>query len=382
METFVWDRHFVTGLALVDEQHHGLVDLFNQISRDLIQGNGGGESTLQQTFSRLVDYAKFHFADEEKLMHQHGLDTRHVQMHSGLHVNFMQQVTSMWNSRGLMQNPSGTFVSFLTAWLGLHILGIDQSMARQIAMIDSGHSANEAYAIEATNKDNGTVAMVKAVSKLYTVLSQLNQELASANSLLEQRVEQRTAELALANRRLEEYSHTDGLMQIANRKFFDLQFQKEWQRALREAQPLALLMIDVDYFKRYNDRYGHQAGDACLQAVARAIRVALARPTDMLARYGGEELVVILPNTDKAGAVYVAEGLCSSIAALNIAHAQSDAAPVVTVSVGVSSLLPSAQTGAADLLRLADLALYGAKAAGRNQVCDDADHSAASTNEI
>lgn len=126
-------------------------------------------------------------------------------------------------------------------------------------------------------------------------------------------------------------------------------------------------MIDVDFFKRYNDRYGHQAGDACLQAVARAVQQALLRGTDLVARYGGEELAVILPDTDADGIRVVAERVVAAVAALGLPHAESDAAPQVTVSVGAVSAVPDQRDTGAQLLASADAALYRAKAAGRNR---------------
>ena len=141
----------------------------------------------------------------------------------------------------------------------------------------------------------------------------------------------------------------------------------EWSRAHRDQQPLALLMIDVDHFKRYNDTYGHQAGDACLKAVAGVLANEAHRPADLAARYGGEEFAVVLPSIDSHGAQIVATRILKGIAKLNIAHAGNDDVGVVTVSVGVVAIVPDGCVAQDELIRTADSALYLAKRAGRNR---------------
>lgn len=378
METFVWDQNFVTGLADVDEQHRGLVALFNELSRSLF---GAGRSTpqehealLRDVFDRLIAYTEYHFAEEEALMHSAGVDARHIEVHEALHQQFVHQVRSMWSTRATMAAPGETFASFLTAWLGLHILGIDQSLARQIAAIGQGEAAACAYERDQAETDNSTQALLKMIGKLYSVLSGQNAALVQANQRLEERVAQRTHELARANEellranaRLQVFSRTDALLQIANRSCFDDRLAHDCASAFRRQRPLAVLMIDVDEFKRYNDHFGHPAGDACLQAVARAVQGCLQRATDLVARYGGEELVVILPEADAGGAAAVATRVVAQVAALALAHPASSVAACVTVSVGVAARVPRAQESAAQLLADADAALYRAKSAGRNQ---------------
>jgi len=186
---------------------------------------------------------------------------------------------------------------------------------------------------------------------------------------LEQRVAERTAQLEDANRKLAALSITDGLTGLANRRHFDDVLRTECARAARLEQPLALVMLDVDHFKTFNDRYGHQTGDACLVRVAHALAAAVRRGGDLAARYGGEEFAIVLPNTGASEARRVGETLRGAVEALAIPHAGA-AAGRVTISVGVA-LQPG--PGAADrgpdaLLRLADAALYRAKGAGRNRV--------------
>ncbi|MBU2027962.1 MAG: diguanylate cyclase, partial [Proteobacteria bacterium] len=160
----------------------------------------------------------------------------------------------------------------------------------------------------------------------------------------------------------------DGLTGIANRRHFDEFYQQEWKRALREETPLSLLLCDLDFFKNYNDTYGHQAGDDCLRAVAGVLQKGLRRPGDLAARYGGEEFIVVLPGTLREGALAVSESLRKAVEALAIPHSASAAASVVTICLGVSITVPGPGKSPADLLAAADRALYQAKEGGRNRV--------------
>lgn len=171
-----------------------------------------------------------------------------------------------------------------------------------------------------------------------------------------------------ANEELRILSNTDGLLKIANRRYFDMTFNKEWRRGIRSCQPLSLLIIDVDYFKRYNDIYGHLAGDDCLKNVAQTISRSIYRSADLVARYGGEEVAVILPNTPLDGAMNVAEAIRESLQDEHIAHKGSEISQFLTVSIGVACLVPDRNSAAAELIAAADNALYRAKGEGRNRV--------------
>ncbi|MFL9922908.1 sensor domain-containing diguanylate cyclase [Herbaspirillum lusitanum] len=171
------------------------------------------------------------------------------------------------------------------------------------------------------------------------------------------------------NQTLEKLAHQDGLTGLANRRHFDLALNEEFSRATRNASALSLVMLDVDCFKQYNDIYGHQAGDECLRRIGKVIKGVEQRPGDLAARYGGEELALLLPSTDVEGAVKVAEKICTEIHALGITHAGNPNG-VVTISAGVNSLLLARQElNAQQLLKGADEALYAAKNNGRNRVC-------------
>jgi diguanylate cyclase (GGDEF)-like protein len=173
-------------------------------------------------------------------------------------------------------------------------------------------------------------------------------------------------EQKLAQTALQHLAERDGLTGIANRRRFDDSLELEFLRAQREGHPLSLIMTDVDFFKRYNDHYGHPQGDECLRKIAAALEGASFRPADLVARYGGEEFIILMPNTDEAGARAVAERVCEHVCLLALPHAASDVAGHVTTSIGVASISPTAEQNSAALVSAADAALYAAKRAGRN----------------
>ncbi|PSN05824.1 hypothetical protein C7293_31195 [filamentous cyanobacterium CCT1] len=188
------------------------------------------------------------------------------------------------------------------------------------------------------------------------------QQLIATNQALEQ-----------ANQQLNDLSHRDALTQIANRRYFDIVLQREWKQMGRSRLPLSLIMFDVDYFKQFNDRHGHPAGDECLVTVAQTSQRVINRATDVLARYGGEEFAVILPQTNLAGAAILAEAIRTSIRNLNIVNFETATETVhVTVSLGVACQIPNRNTSLQTLIAAADEALYQAKQAGRDRtVCGE-----------
>ncbi|HKW37562.1 MAG TPA: diguanylate cyclase [Burkholderiales bacterium] len=174
-------------------------------------------------------------------------------------------------------------------------------------------------------------------------------------------------DLAAANRELESLSRQDSLTGIANRRYFDDYLQTEVKRASRDGQPLSLILADVDYFKAFNDRYGHQAGDDCLRRVANALKSVGRRPADLAARYGGEEFAMVLPATGAEGALDVAKALVRAVEQISILHGRSGIAGTVSLSQGIASVIPAHDTRPEGVIELADQALYEAKQQGRNR---------------
>lgn len=185
-------------------------------------------------------------------------------------------------------------------------------------------------------------------------------------------------ELETLKKQLEEYSYQDGLTGIANRRFFEDSYQREWLNAQREQQPLTLILLDIDYFKQYNDHNGHLLGDACLKQIAQILKKSVSRPRDLVARFGGEEFVLILPDTSQASAIEVVERILQSIRTADICHSTSPLDQRLSVSLGVKTIIPTQKNDKMAFLKEVDQNLYLAKERGRNgyviQDAEDVQH--------
>jgi diguanylate cyclase (GGDEF)-like protein len=177
-----------------------------------------------------------------------------------------------------------------------------------------------------------------------------------------------TRKLDAANQELKRLTSLDGLTGIANRRHFDAVLLREWRRAMRQGEEISILMCDIDFFKLFNDTYGHQSGDECLRQIAQTLSQSMDRGGDLLARYGGEEFIAVLPGTSLSGASFVAEQMRKAISQLNIPHPGTTFAHI-TASFGVASAVAMPETDPQDIVGAADLALYKAKHRGRNRVC-------------
>ena len=209
-----------------------------------------------------------------------------------------------------------------------------------------------------------------SIRRLQETLETKNRELERINLQLQQEIHSRSAaenELAKINQKLQTLATVDSLTQLANRYHFENFLAQEWKRMRREKSSISIILCDIDYFKLYNDNFGHQAGDICLQKVAQGISSQIRRPADLVARYGGEEFVVVLPNTNSEGALKVANNIRQTVQALKLDHPYSQISDVVTISLGVSSTIPNSDQSTGELLTIADQALYKAKKLGRNQ---------------
>ena len=209
-----------------------------------------------------------------------------------------------------------------------------------------------------------TARLTEMNAHLDDLVFQRTKDLAESN----RKIEHQNLELEKKNQALQKLSFKDSLTGMWNRRKYDQMIEKEWNRCLRYQRPMALLVLDIDYFKRFNDFYGHMAGDECLAQIGQVLKSSLSRSTDMAARYGGEEFVVLLPETGKEEGIKTASMLRQKIEDLNIPHEKSLVNGYVTVSIGVTSAVPDLNSSYQDLFSAADKALYQAKDAGRNQV--------------
>jgi diguanylate cyclase (GGDEF)-like protein len=225
-----------------------------------------------------------------------------------------------------------------------------------ITSLDDNESVDRAFASGATDYITKPINL--------SILRQRVRNLVRQSHLIKNQLN----ELQQANQNLQLLANLDSLTKLSNRRGFDDYIQKEWQRMQRIEAPLSLIMCDVDFFKNYNDRYLHPNGDKCLIKVAMAMRKTVRRSGDLVARYGGEEFAIVLPNTDALGAISVAENIRSAIKNLEITHEASAVCPYVTISVGVSTIIPTRENEFQDLIHVADRALYQAKSQGRDRV--------------
>ncbi len=228
-----------------------------------------------------------------------------------------------------------------------------------VTSVDKVESLQKALESGATDYISKPVNKVELLARVRSAL-RLKEEMDKRKA--------RERELEERNRLLERLSFLDGLTEIPNRRYFDESLPQEWKRASREGYPVALIMVDIDYFKLFNDLYGHQQGDHCLKSVAGALHCALKRPADFVARYGGEEFIAVLPNTDAQGAQTVAESMRTQVAELAIPHAHSTISDCVSISLGVVAAKSQPGSGPRELIDVVDEALYKAKRGGRNQV--------------
>ncbi|OLP19970.1 hypothetical protein BST81_02545 [Leptolyngbya sp. 'hensonii'] len=261
-----------------------------------------------------------------------------------------------------------TLLALLLARQLAHPLVQLQAIAQRIR----DHDYNFAVHVQ-SNDELGFLAdtlntMMTDISHYTVTLEAQNRQLEEYSRTLEQKVADRTQELLTANQQLYQLANSDTLTQLANRRRFNEFLAQAWLQAKREKFPISLLLCDVDYFKKYNDAYGHQAGDACLQQIAAVIGQAVERSSDLAARYGGEEFMVVLQNTDLQGAVTVGKRIQSRIYELQIEHRGSLVRPYVTLSMGIVSLCPTGDITTDQFINQADRLLYQAKQEGRDRI--------------
>jgi diguanylate cyclase (GGDEF)-like protein len=344
-----------------------------------IKNKLGGFQAIQHSRNFRFDHAgQGYFGRALSFSHKQGLDwsivivVPTVDVMSKIRANTS---TTIW----LCVSVAGLVIvvnSYLGRWLAKPIMDLSQA-SQDIIQGDFNYNPqrNHPKVHEISN-------LMVSVSQMSQKIQESRQQLEEYSRSLEQQVVDRTEALQeeiqrrsaaenalhLVNKELAAIAYLDALTQIPNRRQFDDRLLQEWRRLQREKAPLSIIMCDVDYFKQYNDTYGHAGGDECLKAVAQAIEASARRAADLTARYGGEEFVALLPNTPLTGALEVTKLIQRRIRSLQIPHDQSIVGGYLTLSFGVSSIIPTDATTPAELLLRADRALYQAKQAGRNQI--------------
>ena len=362
MRSFHWDKHFVTGLTEVDHQHHHLVDLINKFG-NLVSENDQQKEDVDMLFAELSDYAEKHFREEETLMKEAYIDSRHFNHHHAVHKRFLGDVTSLYSE--IIENnleQSTTLLEYLIHWLAYHILGEDQDMARQIKAIQSGMSPGEAYDELERQRNSSTAPLLNALDGLFELVSRQNRELKHLNQSLEEIVAHRTRQLTEANIKLEELSQTDALTGLPNRRYAMRLLSKVWNESSEQESPLVCMMVDADHFKEVNDEYGHDAGDNVLIELSKTLKNCL-KKDDTVCRLGGDEFLVICPNKNKEAGIELAEKIRKTVSVL---RATTGGKPWHgSVSIGVA-YRTSEMKHYEELIKASDMGVYAAKVAGKN----------------
>lgn len=282
------------------------------------------------------------------------------------HIDQSEAFASLWRLTALAAGLAVLLIavaSIMSIIIGRRIAGPITKLTLVTRDIIGGN-----YQARADVSGNNEVSeLARAFNLMGEHVLKLLGDLGEHNARLEERVRDRTAALEAANQKLALLSTSDGLTGLANRRQLDHVLDVEWRRAVRHAGPIALVMVDVDHFKHFNDHYGHQEGDECLRQIASVLAHHAQRSGELAARYGGEEFAIVLPGADADEAGALAEEVRRAIVGLAMPHVMSEFA-VVTVSLGVASVIPDGSEGVSGLIAAADRALYRAKAAGRNRV--------------
>lgn len=364
MKSFHWDKHFETGLETVDQQHHVLVDLINRFGELLTQADSVPFEEIEAVFVKLVAYTQYHFTEEENMMQSVGLDPRYIDMHKQLHLDFLQEVVTTHEAVLERHETAGRLLKLLTYWLAFHILGTDQSMARQVTAIQAGQTPESAYLAEKEMKEGATEPLLVALNGLFQQVSERNRELLELNRTLEAKVAERTHALSEANQLLEELAMTDVLTGLPNRRHAMARLAQAWNVSMQDGSPVACMMIDADGFKQINDNYGHDAGDEVLRQLSMELRHAV-RTDDIVCRLGGDEFLILCPDTSLEGAILVANKMREKVANLRVPVQGGEWIGSVSVGVAVST---TDMQNPEDLIKAADEGVYIAKRNGRNRV--------------
>ena len=369
-EVFPWNKNFETGIAIIDEQHKKLVSLLNELAGTLTHNN---QLEINRVFDELAEYANFHFETEEAIWVEYFDDDSWLSSHQLNHSSFLPKVLELKEedtNKPLIEIVE-CIVKFLIRWLAFHIIDNDKRMAFVVHNMGKGLTFEEAK-IASDKKMNGSIRVViETVLAMYDGLSSRTLDLMRERherQQVEEELHKANLQLRDVNKKLEELAITDQLTGLFNRRHFNNVFKRELKRASREKTFLSLIILDIDFFKRLNDNYGHSEGDRVLVQVGKQLTNLCQRPGDYAFRLGGEEFSILAANLEVQGTVEFAEIIRKGIEALGIPHEYSDITKILTVSVGSVTMVPDETDTIDDYMSVADTRLYKAKELGRNQV--------------
>ncbi|PTN13303.1 GGDEF domain-containing protein [Nitrosomonas aestuarii] len=369
-EVFPWNKNFEIGIEVIDEQHKMLISLLNELASTITRDN---PIEINHVFSELAKYAEYHFQMEEAIWVDYFGDDSWLSSHQLSHSFFLPKVIEIKEQE---TNKSQTeiiecIILFLIRWLAFHIMDNDKRMALCIENIHKGMPLEEAK-IAADKKMNGSIRiLIETVMEMYDSLSTRTLALireSHARQKIEKKLHKTNKQLRKANLRLESLSITDQLTDLYNRRHFNSIFMRELKRARREKLPLALIFIDIDFFKQINDNYGHSEGDHILIRISQQLKIICQRPGDYAFRLGGEEFGIISSNLDIHGTAEFAEIIRKEIEGLHIPNKYSSVSPYLTVTVGTVTRIPDEIDTIDSYMSAADKHLYEAKESGRNRI--------------
>jgi diguanylate cyclase (GGDEF)-like protein/hemerythrin-like metal-binding protein len=369
-EVFPWNKNFETGIATIDEQHKVLISLLNELAGTLAHDD---QLEINRVFDELAEYANFHFETEEAIWVEYFGDDSWLSSHQLTHSSFLPKVVELkeQNTNKPLIEIIESIVKFLIRWLAFHIIDSDKRLAFVVHNMEKGLSFEEAK-IASDKKMSGSIrVLIETVMAMYDGLSSRTLDLMRERHerrKVEEELHEANTQLREVNIKLEELAITDQLTGLFNRRHFNNIFKQELKRANRENTYLSLIIMDIDFFKKLNDNYGHSKGDRVLVQLGQKLINLCQRPGDYAFRLGGEEFGVLAANLEPQGTVEFAEILRKGIEALGIPHEYSDAAKILTVSIGSITMMPDETDTIDDYMSIADARLYKAKKLGRNQV--------------
>ena len=358
-----WNDKLNTGIADIDEQHRQLVEIINDLAVKIAIAS---QAEVRAALDALTDYAQFHFATEEAIWNEHLSDSSDSNDHQQSHQQFVSDLQAI---EARMADKSASDIGqeilrFLIQWLVIHIISDDKRLAYIITQLQSGQSLDQA-------RESADNAFKESIALLADIIMNMYQSLSTTTiDLIRESDSRERAEqsLKMVNEHLSHLATIDELTGLYNRRQFEETISNELKRARRDKNDLALIMLDIDYFKRLNDEYGHAAGDKALASIGNTLSKLCQRPGDFAFRVGGEEFVVLLATTKMIQAQTFAHLVLDSIQELQIENKGSDIADTLTVSIGISVYNQDNDVDPEQLFNQADARLYKAKQNGRNQI--------------